>query len=303
MTGGILQGDGPLTNNASLTGYGTIAGSGGFRNNAFFSQDGGNFTLSNTGANENYGTMDLAQGRLFTLGDGATLTNRGTLNLNQAIFSGDGALENASGGVITGPGIISSSFTNAGGVLTVPSGTTSITQPFSNSGLIQLTSFTANLSGGDLTNSSTIQGFGSVGNNVSNTGIIEALGGTLAFTGATVTNDGGLMTASTGNKLLMIQGMAANAGVINLTGGTFDNNNNPLDNTGQISGYGTFRTGGLSNSATMTLSGGTTTVQGDVTNQDSGSANHRLQSGHLHRGCGELRLMKTTDHSHLGRQI
>jgi hypothetical protein len=86
-----------------------------------------------------------------------------------------------------------------------------------------------------------------------------------------------LMTASGGNKILMASasGMVSNAGTLNLTGGIFDNNNQPMTNTGQITGYGVFRTGGtgLTNSSNMTLVGGTTTVNGDVTNSASSSLN------------------------------
>jgi hypothetical protein len=277
LAGGVLTGNGPLVNNAYLAGYGTIGGSGGFINNGFFTQNGGSLALNNTGANYNYGNLDLAGGLLFTLGSGATLNNQGTLNLNGAVINGAGSLSNGYGGTIAGKGTIVSSFANAGGVLAVGAGTTNITQPFSNSGLVQLTDFTANLAGGAMTNTGTIQGLGQVGNAVTNTGTIEAIGGTLTLGGTVANNAGGLLTAGTGGKLLIAAGLNTNAGVINLTGGTFDNNNHPLSNTSEMSGYGTFRTGGLSNSGTMTLSGGTmtlshgtTTVQGDVNNQASG---------------------------------
>jgi hypothetical protein len=59
--------------------------------------------------------------------------------------------------------------------------------------------------------------------------------------------------------------MAGNAGLINLTGGTYDNNGHALDNTGEISGYGAFRTGGLTTSGSVTFAGGTSTVNGSVT--------------------------------------
>ena len=42
-----------------------------------------------------------------------------------------------------------------------------------------------------------------------------------------------------------------------------------MTNNGQISGYGTVRTGGLTNNSNMTLTGGTTTVNGDVNNAAS----------------------------------
>ncbi len=52
----------------------------------------------------------------------------------------------------------------------------------------------------------------------------------------------------------------------NLTGSTFDNNQ-AMTSTGQISGYGTFRTGGLSNEGKVTFTGDTT-IDGDVTNEE-----------------------------------
>jgi hypothetical protein len=61
--------------------------------------------------------------------------------------------------------------------------------------------------------------------------------------------------------------------LINLTGGTFDNSTFALSNTGQISGFGTIRTGGLTNNGSVTLTGGFTTVIGNVTN----NAGHQLK--------------------------
>jgi len=153
-------------------------------------------------------------------------------------------------------------------VLLVQNGTTNVTQAFINNGLIQLTDYTASLAGGAIANPGSIEGHGHVGNDIDNTGIIEAIGGTLTLSGVAVNNNaGGLMTASAGAKLFLANGTAANAGVINLTGGTFDNNNHTLTNTGQISGHGILRTGSLSNEGSITLSGGQTTVNGAVTNQ------------------------------------
>jgi hypothetical protein len=48
---------------------------------------------------------------------------------------------------------------------------------------------------------------------------------------------------------LFRQGLAANAGTIALTGGTFDNNSRALVNSGTITGHGVLRTGDLTNAA------------------------------------------------------
>jgi hypothetical protein len=269
LAGGTLQGSGSLVNNAVLTGYGIVDGSGGFTNNASFTQSGGRFVLKNTGDNKNYGNMDLAAGYDFVVATGAEFTNLGTVNLNSSTVRGTGPFTN--GGVISGKGLISCPFSNAGGNLVVADGTTNISLGFSNSGLVQLSGLTANLVGGAITNTGTIQGFGNTSNPVTNTGTIEALGGTLTLGGAVTNQAKGQMFASTGNKLLVTGGLGTNAGLINLTGGTFDNNNNAMENDGRISGYGTFRSGGLTNSGRMTLSGGTTTVNGDVTNTAAGN--------------------------------
>ncbi len=205
------------------------------------------------------------------------------------------ALTNAYGGTISGKGTIASNFINNGGTVVVDSGTTAITKAFSNSGLIQLTNFTANLTGGAIANTGSIGGRGQVGNSISNSGIIEAIGGTLTLGGAVTNNPGGLMTAGDGGKLLVSAGLNPNAGVINLTGGTFDNNNHALSNAGQISGYGAFRTGGLSNIGAMTLSGGTTTVQGDVTNQAPGQLTIAYNQAIFTGAVTNYGTVKTTD--------
>ncbi|MBI5659960.1 MAG: PEP-CTERM sorting domain-containing protein [Nitrosomonadales bacterium] len=270
LAGGTVSGSGALANNAEISGFGTIGGSGGFTNNALLAQGAGNLTLSNTGANANYGNMDLASGRQLRL-TGATLANGGTLNLNGASVTGTGTLNNTYGGVIAGRGTISSYFSNSGGVLALTGGTTNITRAFGNSGAIQLGGPTASLVGGTIANTGTIEGVGSVGNNIANSGIIRAGSGTLTLSGASVSNNtGGLMTAGTGGTILATSGMNTNAGIISLSGGAFDNNNRALASSGQISGYGTLRTGGLTNSGTMTLTGGNTTVNGNVTNAAAG---------------------------------
>src|SRR5208282_3073833 len=110
--------------------------------------------------------------------------------------------------------------------------------------------FTADLTGGSIANSGSIQGNGLVSNAVNNTGTIESIDGTLTLSGSLQNSAGGLLTADAGSKLLVSSGLAANKGTINLTGGVFDNNSFALSNSGQISGYGTLRSGGLTNHGT-----------------------------------------------------
>jgi hypothetical protein len=79
-----------------------------------------------------------------------------------------------------------------------------------------------------------------------------------------------LIRVGTGNKLLVTNGLLASAGIVNLTGGTFDNGGQPMNNLGQVSGWGTFATGGtgLDNNGSVTFSGGLTNVNGPVTNEN-----------------------------------
>jgi len=201
---------------------------------------------------------------------GSNLTNAGTLNLNGAIVTGPASLVNTYGGSINGKGTISTPFINSGGVLSLTGGGLNVTQAFTNTGTIQLSAITASLVGGAITNSGNIQGYGNIGNNITNAGTMEAIGGTLSLSGSVTNAISGLITASPGNKFLANSGLPVNSGVINLTGGTFDNGGKAINNLGQISGYGTFRAGtgsnGLTNNGSVTFTGGSTTVNGDVTN-------------------------------------
>jgi hypothetical protein len=218
----------------------------------------------------NRGNFNLSATIPFNLG-GATLTNRGTLNLNGGLLSGAGSLVNSFGGTVSGIGAIQSSFSNSGGVLLVGNGTMNVTQAFTNSGSIQLAQAASNLEGGAITNPGLIRGVGNVGNGVTNSGSIEALGGILYLSGQLTNSANGLLNAGTGSELVVTAGLLGNGGIINLSGGTFDNNSAPLNNTaaGQISGWGIFRTGGtgIDNNGIITFSGGQTTVNGPLTNE------------------------------------
>ncbi|HCY11408.1 MAG TPA: hypothetical protein DHU82_09130 [Deltaproteobacteria bacterium] len=266
FAGGSINGG--LTNNVYLSGYGTIGGTGGFINNGLFAQSGGMTTISNTGANANYGNMDLLASNQFKI-NGTTLDNMGTINMNGALLSGTGTLTNAAGGVLSGRGTVSTYFSNDG-IVELASGTLNFTKTFTNSGLINLAGTSANVAGGAITNTGTIDGRGNIGNAINNTGVIEATGGTLSLSGAVTNAAGGTIAATSGNKVLAMNGLAANNGLISLAGGTFDTNNKTMTNDGQITGYGTLRTGGLTNNGDMTLTGGAATVNGPVTNAASG---------------------------------
>jgi len=262
----VLGGDGPLVSYGALYGGGEIAGTGGLQNYGLFAPDSG-FEIRNTGANTNSGNLELASGGQLRLD--ASLSNAGSLDLNGGLLLGSGSLVNTYGGTVHGRGTITTSFDNAGGVLAPDDGIINVTQAFSNSSLVHLTSATASLGGGAISNlaGGSISGHGQVSNTVSNSGRIDAQGGTLILSGGVANTSSGLLRASAGGELFFSSGLSSNAGAINLAGGTFNNNGSALTNNGQISGYGVLDSGGLTNAGDVVLTGGTTTVSGTVTNQ------------------------------------
>ncbi len=280
--GGRLTNAGIATFNADFT-----AGNGLENDSSLTFSSGRTITLNGAGL-DNEGTLTVSGATLYLNGssnvnrgnfnlaatlslNGVTLTNAGSMVLNGGLINGAmGTLTNAAGGTLSGTGTIQNGFSNNGGLVTIAGGTINITPAFANSGIIQLTSITADLVGGAIANSNMIQGFGNVGNAITNSGTVQALGGSL-FLGGTLSNPAaGLLTSGTGTELYVTAGLTTNAGIINLTGGVFDNGGHALNNTGQISGYGIFRTGGtgLDNNGSVTLSGGVTTVDGNVTNEN-----------------------------------
>ena len=257
------------SNFSLATGQTVTLNGAGLDNEGTFAMIGGSLNLSATGSNVNRGNFNLSAN--LGLAIGVQLNNQGSLVLNGGLINGAGLLTNAASGTISGTGTISSGFNNSAGVIAIGPGTINVTHAFTNSGGIQLAAISANLTGGAMTNVGDVQGFGNLGNPINNNGgVVEANGGTLFVTGALSNPAAGTLTADAEAKLLITQGLAANSGIINLTGGTFDNNNHPLNNAGQISGFGIFRTGGtgLDNNGSITFSGGLTTVNGPVTNED-----------------------------------
>ncbi len=268
LAGGVLTGSGALANYNYMSGYGTIGGSGGFVNQGVLHLT-GNLTVSNVGSNVNYNEIDLAgPGKYLNLASYyAELSNQGAINLNGSSMIGPGTVDNSYGGVIAGNGSITGNFSNSAGTLLV-SGNTNVSGAFANGGLISLTGASSHLMGGAIANTGTIQGQGTVGNSIANTGIIETRGGDLTLSGQSlVNNKGGQINVDSGNKLIATTGIAGNAGTISFNNSIFDNNGHAMSNTGVISGYGVFRTGGLTNSGNVALTGGSSTVNGDVLNQ------------------------------------
>ncbi|MCV2363296.1 FxDxF family PEP-CTERM protein [Paucibacter sp. DJ1R-11] len=270
LAGGGLGGAGLLFNVSELNGHGRIDGTGGFVNAGLLTQSGGDLILSNTGVNENRGSWNLLAGRQLTL-SGAQLNNQGQLNLNGGFISGTAAVVNAAQGSISGSGRISAGFSNNGSLI-VDAGRTQIDANFVNRGQVLLNSNAANLAGGQIDNRGLIQGFGKINNNVAqadSSGSIEAQGGTLTVAGQIVGSNRGILAAGDGGKLLISQGLASNAGQIQLSGGTLDNNGRALVNEvgGSINGFGTLRSGTLSNKGQILLSGGTSAVRADIVAQ------------------------------------
>ena len=282
LAGSVLNGNGGLTNNNLLTGYGTIAGGVGFVNNGAWQITGGNLALTSPGANFNAGELDLSLGSQLQL-TGGSLGNSGSVNLNGGTVLGANGLLNNADGIVSGRGIISAPFVNNGGLALFESGTLNVTRGFANNNLVALGSLGANLSGGALTNLGAVEGFGNVASPVINQGTVEAIGGTLNFSGPVANPAGGLIAAGNGNKVLFSAGLPASDGIISLAGGVFDNNSHPLQNNGQLDGYGTFRSGGLRNNGSVTFSGGSVTVNGSVTNL-GGKIIHLVNNNSLFTG-------------------
>ncbi len=281
LAGGALSGTGQLFNTTELSGYGRIAGTGGFVNTGLLTQSGGDLVLSNSGDNQNSGSWNLLAGRQLELELGDTyLSNTGQINLNGGAVVGSGLLLNASQGVISGSGRIGTIFVNQGS-LVVDSGRTQVDNSFTNRGQILLGGNSASLAGGQIGNHGRIQGLGKITSDISNIdpiAVIEAQGGTLTLAGRIVSPNGGTLAAGSGAKLLISQGLASNAGQIQLSGGTLDNNGKVMVNEAgaSINGFGTLRSGTLTNQGQIFLSGGTSALRADIV---AGSGSQIILSG------------------------
>jgi hypothetical protein len=260
----MLVSGAPLVNNTSVTGFGTIGGTGGFTNNSLLAASGGSLTLSNSGANSNVGTINLGGGLQLRL-TGGPLANSGTLNLGGGVVAGTAAFANNTGGTLNGGGTILTPFTNTGGTVRVASDTLYIAEAFSNTGLIRIEAGTG-LAGGAMTNLGTIQGDGSVANAIVNQGQIECTSGTLLLGGVVTNMASGAISAATGGKVVVAATSSDNQGMISLDGGEIRFSEALVNaKTGRIAGRGRFLfSGGLTSSGQMQFAGGLADIFGAI---------------------------------------
>lgn len=124
----------------------------------------------------------------------------------------------------------------------------------------------------------------SVGGTLSNSGRVELLGGAARVSAATFANSGtlsgdgeisaafsnsGEVRAEAGDSLLITSAASTNSGRINLLGGGVEFSGS-LANSGTISGRGSLHTAGLTNTATVSYSGGFADHFGALTNNNGG---------------------------------
>jgi autotransporter-associated beta strand protein len=219
-------------------------------------------TLSGITTIDAFHTLTLSGG---TLNTGALVVN-GTLAFNGGTLGiiGAGGLTIGSGGPLSSAFTLNSGRTlnvtnattvSAGSLMVLESGATFSTGSLANSGEFDLDGLAATANATTVSNSGLIRGEGR----------IAASAGSNAFTNAA----GGELRAESGKRIQVLGTNGANAGKINLQGGTAEFSQ-PLTNggAGEIVGRGTLITGGsgLTNNGNIALSGGLTDVFGDVNN-------------------------------------
>ena len=304
LQGGTLASSGATTFASSgiVSGFGTIStNNNGFANSGQLNVSGGNLTLASNQSFTNSGTMTVPTGRQLIWNSAASFNNQGLVQLSGGGFAGTGTITSSGGGEIRGSGTVQAALTNAGGLVRATAGspliivnlagnntaggelrvddgaTMNVQSAFSSSGTIVLEGANSALNLNSVTNTGTVRGLGRVTGAVLNSGVVRSEGGTLSFANAGNTNAAaGRLEAGAGAQLFYTQGLSSNAGTIALTGGALDNNNAVLANPGRIEGYGTLRSGGLTNTGVISV-GGVLDVLGSVNNSNvvstaSGSA-------------------------------
>lgn len=286
MSGGTIGGAGKLTNDygASCSAKGTVNTA--LDNYGTIDLDD---VLTVAGAMDNYGSVYIYTSEMLRQNGG--LDNYGTVDLDGGSIAGSGTVTNYAGGIIRGGSAIGSQLTNNGGLIHADGYSTllisdmtggninggemrvdndagiNVLTPFSNAGTVVLNGSDATFSGGTITNTGTISGQGWVSNSVTNSGTVRSSGGKLTLAGSGFTNNGtGRIEASEGFTVFVTQGLANNQGDITLLGGVFDNGNQTIENTGSITGYGTFRSDGLTNTNHIGIGLGDFEIIGAVVN-------------------------------------
>lgn len=253
-------------------------------------------------ASSNAGIVTIASTE--SLRANAAFSNTGQILLSGGAISGTGTVTNDAGGVIEGRGAVAaamgsnSGLVHASGLLTLSNLAANaasgelridagqqlnVTSGFTNSGLISLRGADAMLGGGTISNTGLIEGRGRITNVMFNLGVIRS-SGTLVLAGP-VSGNGVPVSNSIryevpiGTEILATGGILSNVGVIAIDGGRFEVGSTSMTNLGIITGHGILATPALFNFGAVTLTGGNTTIHGDVTNSatklfrvDGGSA-------------------------------
>lgn len=295
ITGGTVSGNLVNEAGASLLARGTIGGA----SNAGTLETTGLLTVTSTLNNTGsvlVGSAETLQfvGSSMLNGGLVQLTGGGALTGVAAQF-GPPAMTNTPAGVLRGDGSVALPLTNDGGLVEATAGGTfnltdlrfnfdggelrvddgatmivgSAFSQVGTNGTIDLRGPGSVLGGtAVIANSGSIGGQGRIANRVLNNagGEIRATGGRLTLAAANSTNDAGaaITADGAGAEVFFTQGLTTNAGQIALLGGSFHNNGKPLSNTGLIDGHGTLRTGGLTNTGTLSVGGGDLDVLGTV---------------------------------------
>jgi len=282
------QFNGRLLNQGTVNTGPFFTAQGGVENDAVMTLSTGQTLNTAAGGLDNFGAFNLAGGTLSgaaaavndTGGEmhahgtvNSPLTNNGRLTVDGVLRLNGGVVNN---GVFQGGGTVFGNFSNqpGGTVLVSPGNQLSIQNNWANAGIVTLSGAGAILDGGVISNQATIQGAGTVNASVSNAGVVRASGGELDLGGSSNANPAaGQIQSTPSSTVLFTHGLANNAGSIALQGGTFDNNGSGITNTGSIVGNGTFRSGGLTNSGTISFADSPASVFGTVTNSAGGKIN------------------------------
>ncbi len=264
------------TVDAYLVNYGTIGLDGVLTVNGWMDNCGSvdiyNGDMLQQNGLENYGTINLYGGSISSGGgeEGGTIYNYGTIRGGSAILSpitNDGGLIRADSGSTLLIADMSDGGNINGGEMRVEDGSgITVMSYLPNAGTIVLNGPRATFSGGPIWNTGTIIGSGRVSNSVNNDGIIRACDETLTLSGPGFTNSSTGRIEALEATVFVTQGLANNDGAIVLEDGDFDNATNAITNYGSITGFGMFRSGGLTNNGHIGVGYGDLGVIGTVIN-------------------------------------